>query len=550
MVRKITYLILLLCISVQAFAQGFASDLELENRDGKTIGYRILSSTTVEVEHVSISTTGLLDIPQTVANRYRVISIGDYALRNCSSITGVVIPNSVTRIGELAFYNCSGLRSITIPNSVTSIGYGAFSESGLTSITIPNSVISIESSAFSGCNITSVTIPSTVTNMGGEYGGPFGGCNSLVSIIVEQGNPVYDSRNNCNAIIETASNKLIDGCKTTTIPNSVISIGNYAFSGCSEMTTVTIPNSVIGIGRYAFASCSGLTNIPIPNSVTSIGKGAFYKCSGLTSITIPDGVISIEDYTFSNCSSLTSVSIPNSVTSIGVQSFKECSSLTSVTIPNSVTRINLGAFSDCVNISKIRMKCTTPPSIVSNTFIGVPINASVKVPCGTLQSYLNDQYWSNFTNIDESCIEVTTSVNDITMGEVSGEGIYFEDDIVCLIATAFPGNHFVKWSNGSTDNPLVFVADSNINLMATFASGEVGIEEVSVTYKVDSKNGSISINGIDNQMISIFDISGRVIIREKAENGKQYSMPHNGVYMVQIDNHPAQKVVVIRQLHM
>ena len=245
-----------------------------------------------------------------------VTSIGDCAFDYCSGLTSITIPNSVTSIGWSAFSGCSSLTSITIPNSVTSIGWSAFSGcSSLASITIPNSVTSIGWSAFSGCSsLTSITIPNSVTSIGD---GAFVDCSNLTSIVVEKGNKMYDSRENCNAIIETASNTLICGCKNTTIPNSVTSIGEKAFSGCSGLTSITIPNSVTSIGWSAFSGCSSLASITIPNSITRIEFMTFYLCSGLTSITIPNSVKSIGDEAFRGCSDLKSVKIPKTLTEIG-----------------------------------------------------------------------------------------------------------------------------------------------------------------------------------------------------------------------------------------
>ena len=239
-----------------------AHDIEVKNADDVTIYYNYISNgTELEVtfrgssyDSYSGEYQGNVVISEEVTfmNRTRkVTSIEDYAFYYCSGLTSITIPNSVTSIGDCAFYDCSGLTSITIPNSVTSIGEYAFSGcSGLTSVTIPNSVTSIGDYAFSGCS-------------------------GLTSIVVENGNSNYDSRSNCNAIIETASNTLISGCKNTIIPNSVTSIGSQAFQGCSGLTSITIPNSVTSIGNFAFYGCSGLTSITIPNSVTSIGVSAF-----------------------------------------------------------------------------------------------------------------------------------------------------------------------------------------------------------------------------------------------------------------------------------
>ncbi len=241
-------------------------------------------------------------------------------------------------------------------------------------------------SAFSNCSsLTSITIPNSVTSIDE---GAFSGCSSLTQIVVDKNNKYYDSRNNCNAIIETATNILICGCKTTVIPNSVTSIGNGAFGGCSSLTSIGIPNSVTSIGQYAFYNCSSLTSITIPNSITSIENNAFLDCISLqyneygnclylgneenlylvlicskdrliTKATIHDKSKFISGGAFCNCSSLTSIEIPNSVTRIGDGAFDDCSSLTTITIPNNVTSIGDRAFYGCSSLTKISIskKC-------------------------------------------------------------------------------------------------------------------------------------------------------------------------------------------------
>ena len=343
----------------------------------------------------------------TIGNK--VTTIPDYAFFRCSGLTSVTIGNSVTSIGEYAFRGCSGLTSMTIPNSVTTIGEAAFYGcSGLTSVTIGNSVNSIGEYAFYNCyRLTSVTIPNSVTSIGNAA---FCGCSGLTSVTVDKNNGKYDSRDNCNAIIDTSTNTLIVGCKNTIIPNSVTSIGDGAFYGCSGLTSVTVDKNN---GKYdSRNNCNaiidtstnklivGCKNTTIPNSVTSIGYGAFNGCSGLTSVTIPNSVTSIGYGAFANCSGLTSVTIPNSVTSIGKCAFYYCSGLTSVTIGNSVTSIGDRAFAFCSGLTKLVSLAVEPPTCGIGAFIYVDkTSCQLLVPEESINKYKTADQWKEFLNI-------------------------------------------------------------------------------------------------------------------------------------------------------
>ncbi|MCQ2294247.1 MAG: leucine-rich repeat protein [Bacteroidales bacterium] len=237
-----------------------------------------------------------------------VTEIGSSAFQACSSLQSIFIPDSVTEIGAWAFSGCSSLQSIIIPDSVTEIGWQAFSScSSLQSIVIPDSVRVIWNLAFYGCSsLQSTVIPDSVTSIGDCA---FSECSSLQSIIVDKNNPIYDSRNNCNAIIVTVSNMLIAGCKNTVIPDSVTVIGLGAFRGCSSLQSIVIPDSVTEIGSSAFQACSSLQSIFISDSVTEIGGWAFFDCSSLQSIVIPNSVTEIGEWAFAGCSSLLSIKI-------------------------------------------------------------------------------------------------------------------------------------------------------------------------------------------------------------------------------------------------
>ena len=261
----------------------------------------------------------------TFAEGSQLESIGEDAF-NSTVLSSIEIPASVTSIGEYAFSSCYNLESVTFAEGshLESIGDEAFSDCDyLTSITIPASVTSIGDGAFQNCsNLTSITIPASVTSIGSDV---FLNCD-LASITVADGNTVYDSRNGCNAIIETLTNTLIIGCKNSTIPASVTSIGESAFYYCTGLTSIEIPASVTSIGAWAF-SATTLTSVEIPASVTSIGIRAFLNCRNLTSITIPASVTSIGDYAFGYCLNLATVTVYAPSCSLGVNAFYNCNKL-------------------------------------------------------------------------------------------------------------------------------------------------------------------------------------------------------------------------------
>lgn len=280
--------------------------------------------------------------------------IEDKAFEGCTDLNSVVILDSVTEIGMEAFVGCSNLKKVIVPSSVTTIGQGAFwGCENLTEIVIPKSVSKIEPSIF-------------------------GGCARLKSIVVDQGNKTYDSRDNCNAIVETATNCLVASCTKTTIPTSVTEIGPAAFHKCSSLTEISIPSHMTKIGSDAFSQCENLKKVTIPNSVTEIGEYAFCACESLGSVTIPDSVSKIAEGTFYQCSGLTSITLPNSIKEIGTGAFSECSSLSSITIPDSVTEIEDQTFFKCTSLTDI----TLPSSVktIGNGAFAITSLRTITIP--------------------------------------------------------------------------------------------------------------------------------------------------------------------------
>ena len=335
-----------------------------------------------------------------------------------SSISYGVREYSVTSIGEEAFRYCSGLTSIEIPNSITSIGDYAFSGcSGLTSIEIPNSVTSIGSLTFSGCS-------------------------GLTSIVVENENPTYDSRNNCNAIMETTTNTLITGCKNSIIPNSVTRIGNSAFYGCFGLTSIEIPNSVTSIGESAFSGCSGLTSITIPNSVTSIGYCAFQYCDGLTRVTC----------------------LGETPATLGSDVFRSCAKLSAILVP-------------CGTIDAYKYSWNTYSSLIKyfsyqiTTNVNIIEAGSVEAPLSICDSLLiaipNDGYhfvqWSDGVTDNPRTIELTQDTTFTAKFAIDRTGTCGDD--LLLTWTYDPGKKVLTISgNGTLNGNYTFGIEAPTNM--------------------------------------------------------------------------------------
>jgi len=314
----------------------------------------------------------------------------------CDYLTSIQLPAQLKTIGSGAFRNCIRLKSIDIPDMVTTINDQAFLGCfSLTSLRLGASLKTIAEMAFKGCNtIQSLLVPSSVSSISQNA---FQGCTSLASITVAEDNQVYDSREDCNAIVTSSTNTILLGCYNTTFPSSVVAIGASAFYGCSRLQNINVPEGITSIGTSAFSSCKNLITAVLPTTLTTLGNSAFDGCSSLTDVHISEGLTTIEPSAFYGCRSLTHITIPSTVTAIKSYAFYECTSLVEVTV----------GFS-------------TPMSISSTTFSNRK-KATLYVPIGCVDAFKNANYWKEFNNIYEQLIpgdvnhDGSVNVLDVTL---------------------------------------------------------------------------------------------------------------------------------------
>ena len=546
-----------------------------------TIAGRNYSVTKIDSAAFAKTAITSVSIPESLT------TIGYSAFAQCKSLTSITIPKNVTKIENgNPFGFCSSLESIVvdpdnttfdsrencnaiirtasnalvvgckntiIPEDVALIGVGAFTGcEGLTTITIPENVTDIQPLAFNGCRgLTSIVIPKNVAFIRSEM--PlFSICPSLESIVVDPDNTIFDSRDNCNAIIETETNTLIAGCKNTIIPESVTAIGDWSFGQGDGLTSITIPGTVSIIGERAFYGCDSLTSVRILDGVTTIGAEAFVWCSSLKSITIPESVTTIGGTAFAQCKSLESIKLSKNLTKIADYTFSGCDNLTSIAIPENVTSIESKAFYFCDNLLQIACSSITPPK-ASNAF--EKYTATLIIPCDAYDSYKNDAIWGKFKNIecrslhasDLSTIEITDGENlpTIILSEfftkAENEEISFEvkssDDEV--VYPVLMGNKlgFVQYGTGTATITVTATVEP-ISMSKSFdviINPKPDQPEVPCALSISSEITNATCNGVANGKIEISVSGGTEPYQYKWTTGRTSSGIYNvgaGTYSV------------------
>lgn len=427
-----------------------------------------------------------------------------------TTITTVLLPQGLTHLGAWSLYQFEALQSIVIPEGVTSLGYVALAACrAMTSVSLPGTLQTIGGGMFSANErLQSLTIPASVTSIGSRLTEE---CNALTSLVVEEGNTVYDSRNNCNAVIETATDRLVAGCPVTVIPNTVEIIGEQAFSTLRNLTQIKLPTSVTTLEGYCYQYCSNVKVLNLPSSVTNIHGEAFTGCR-FYEINVITGNPRYDSR--DNCNAIIETAtntlvkgcentvIPDGIVSIGEGAFMSNFNLQTISLPATVNSIEHNALLYCNNLQSLTCRATVPPAVGpegfnygTTAYININPAIPVYVPGPSLAAYQSAPGWSYFTNFValDSYYSVKALANH---GTVTGTGTYAANSTVVLVATPEDGFRFKQWSDGSTEATKTFVVNKDTTLRAffelvvqeeqTIVAGQttvVDIPEITITFE-------------------------------------------------------------------
>lgn len=363
-----------------------------------------------------------------------VNSIPAFLCYQNKQLTDVTLGNGIKSIEESAFSGCPKIKEITLSEGLEKIGVSAFYEcETLKSITIPSTLNTLATAAFASCS-------------------------GLNSISVANGNTVYDSRENCNAVIETSTDKIILGCQNTIIPDAVKCIGAWAFYGCDGLKNVILPDLLETIEEAAFSYCEGLETAKLPQNLTTIGSSAFYVCSSLSEIIIPNSVTSVGHYAFAGCESLKSIQVGNGITELPFSMVLSCPNLETVILGENVKKITDYVFSYDTKIKSITCKRFRPATVDKDFENEVYSNATLYVPKGSLSLYYAAPIWMKFDNIEE--------IPDHLNGDVNGDGRINVSDVTSLV------------------NMILGVIDKDDQLGDVNGDGKVNVSDISTLINI------------------------------------------------------------------
>ncbi len=460
---------------------------------------------------------GEITIPASVVYdgvEYRVTTIGSTTFKNCTKVTSVSLPHTISMIQVCAFENCTSLTTVNIPDNVRICTAAFFNCTSLTSITL-GEYLTIDSWAFRGTGLTSVQIPETTIEVGRDAfqcanletvywlpkdcileASPFGGYDgenykmNTVTKIIFNDNATTIPRYLCHGmaidsvVLPSATIKIDDlafshcqNLKAVTIPDGVDWIGMGAFQECSQLSSVHIGDSVTTIGDEVFGYCTSLQSLTLGKSVSHIGENGFYGCASLTNIEFPQSLKDIGEYAFCHCGSLKSLVLPENVGSVPEGTFDGCTQLRKVEIASHYCNILDFAFDDCTSLDSLVLRSIECP-ISATSFRGVPTTMVIEVPCGTVESYQTAEHWNQFTNYIEGDYNFHYDVS--VMDKTQGIAVFFQepdcDREAIIQAIPMPGYKFVSWNDWYDsyfpENPLTVSNKGYISMVAYFEEGE------------------------------------------------------------------------------